>query len=51
MSLAAPSRTRTGRVADAPSPRSAKRRNAIVLFLILVAVAFVMLTPCCWCSR
>ena len=48
MSLAAPSRTRTGRVADAPSPRSAKRRNAIVLFLILVAVAFVMLTPFIW---
>ena len=30
MSLAAPAKSRTGRVADAPSPRSAKRRNAIV---------------------
>jgi multiple sugar transport system permease protein len=48
MSLAAPAKARTGRVADAPSPRSARRRNATVVFLVLIAVAFVMLTPFIW---
>jgi multiple sugar transport system permease protein len=48
MSLAAPAKARTGRVADAPSPRAARRRNAIVVFLVLIAVAFVMLTPFIW---
>lgn len=48
MSVSVPTQAPLAEVAVTKGPRSSRRRNSVVVLLVLVAVAFVMITPFIW---